>query len=391
MIPHIVFHAPSDSYFPGPGRVGHAALRRRPPESRSRRSSAWRCAHLHRRRRGGDRPRGDGAHPRPSSRRPCARIAGGSRRATRMGPASSRSCTRGRAAATTPPPGTRPSPACRRPRRRAIRRKDTGHVDPAMRPRDVDYRRFIQLVDTYRECGWDAQRQWAQAPFKIADVQMTAILARATADLAGIAAELGFAAAHGELAGMGRRLEAGLSSRWRPTLSRFVSLDLISGEDIAAPTQACFMPLIALTLTPAQRGAVAAEIRRWCDGLALGLPSTAPYSSVLRAEALLARPGLGRRQLAHRGRPESQRPRRPRRRNRGRSPRRDRARRLLRVLRPDERGRPRRRRLFLDRRGLSRHRRPAARLNEVSPATGSCSCSPSAISAAAEVRSRGRS
>ena len=77
--------------------------------------------------------------------------------------------------------GARPRADARR--RRTIRRKDTGHVDAAMRPRDEDYQRFIHLVDTYRDCGWDPQRQWAAAPFKIADVQMTAILARSTADL----------------------------------------------------------------------------------------------------------------------------------------------------------------------------------------------------------------
>ncbi len=277
MIPHIVFHAPSDSYFPGPDVWGtkhsvatsgitqppvfgvalahlhRAAAAAKDREAMARTPALFEAAlRSHRWWLAARDPNGTGLvsilHPWESG--------------SDNSPAFDDALARVPAQTTTP-----------------IRRKDTGHVDPAMRPRDVDYRRFIRLVDTYRECGWDAQRQWAQAPFKIADVQMTAILARATADLAGIAAELGFAAAHGELAGMGRRLEAGLSSRWRPTLSRFVSLDLISGEDIAAPTQACFMPLIALTLTPAQRGAVAAEIRRWCDGLALGLPSTAPDSS----------------------------------------------------------------------------------------------------------------
>ena len=68
-----------------------------------------------------------------------------------------------------------------------IRRRDTGHVDPAMRPSDVDYQRYIHLVDAYRAAGWDPERQWAVAPFKVAEVQTTAILARATEDLAALA------------------------------------------------------------------------------------------------------------------------------------------------------------------------------------------------------------
>jgi glycogen debranching enzyme len=147
-----------------------------------------------------------------------------------------------------------------------------------MRPRDEDYQRFIHLVDTYRDCGWDPQRQWASAPFKIADVQMTAILARATADLMHLAETFGTSEERSELADMHQRLTEGLARRWRLELSRFVSLDLISSEDVEAPTQACFMPLVALLLDDAQRGAVTAEIERWRQGMVVGLPTTPAFS-----------------------------------------------------------------------------------------------------------------
>jgi hypothetical protein len=160
----------------------------------------------------------------------------------------------------------------------AVRRKDTGHVDASMRPRDVDYQRFIHLVDTYRDCGWDPAAQWAAAPFKVADVQMTGILARATADLIALAPLLGAEESAAELSDMRRLLDEGLLRRWREPLRRFVSLDLISGEDIEAPTQAGFIPLLAVALDPDRREAVAAEIERWCSGMAIGLPSTAPFS-----------------------------------------------------------------------------------------------------------------
>ena len=84
------------------------------------------------------------------SRRRCARIAGGSPRAIPIGPGSSPCCTTGR-------PGSDNSPAWDEAFARvptttttAIRRKDTGHVDAAMRPRDIDYQRYIHLVDTLR-------------------------------------------------------------------------------------------------------------------------------------------------------------------------------------------------------------------------------------------------
>jgi hypothetical protein len=159
-----------------------------------------------------------------------------------------------------------------------IRRKDTGHVDASMRPRDEDYQRFIHLVDVYRDCEWDPKRQWAKAPFKVADVQMSAILARATVDLIHLAETLGTGKDKAELAQMHRRLIDGLARRWRPNLSRFVSLDLISGIDIETPTQAGFIPLVAVTLDGVQQSAVTAEIERWLDGMVVGVPSAPRFS-----------------------------------------------------------------------------------------------------------------
>jgi hypothetical protein len=160
----------------------------------------------------------------------------------------------------------------------AIRRKDTSHIDPAMRPRDEDYQRFIHLVDVYRDCGWDPARQWAAAPFRVADVQMTGILARATQDLIPLSGRLGTPDETEELKRMHAYLVRGLTGRWRQHLARFVSLDLVSGEDIEAPTQAGFVPLVAVSLDHGQRAAVTAEMARWLDGMVVGLPSTAPYS-----------------------------------------------------------------------------------------------------------------
>jgi glycogen debranching enzyme len=79
-------------------------------------------------------------------------------------------------------------------------------------------------------------------------------------------------------------LLAGLASRWRPDLKRFVSLDLISGEDIEAPTQAGFMPLLAVALDDDQRKAVGEEITRWCSDVAVGLPTTPSFSPAFEAK-----------------------------------------------------------------------------------------------------------
>src|SRR5262249_23424670 len=129
-----------------------------------------------------------------------------------------------------------------------IRRKDIGHVAAAMRPSDVDYQRYIHLVDAYRATGWDPERQWTVAPFKIAEIQTTAIRAAPTEDPAAPAGPPGGPHAPTELDEVRQRLCAGLARQWRPALSRFVSRDLVSGRDIETPSHAGFVPPLALDL-----------------------------------------------------------------------------------------------------------------------------------------------
>ncbi|MCJ8521418.1 hypothetical protein ABID21_004505 [Pseudorhizobium tarimense] len=159
-------------------------------------------------------------------------------------------------------------------------RKDTGHVDASMRPRDEDYRRFIHLVDAYASCGWDPVKQWEKAPFKVAEVQTTAILLKTGEDLEYLARTLELESEAEELAGYNARTRNALLGQWRSSLSRFVSRDLISGQDIDAPTQAGFLPLLGLDLDPNMSTAAAAEMKLWSEGMKVPFPTTKPSISV---------------------------------------------------------------------------------------------------------------
>ena len=159
----------------------------------------------------------------------------------------------------------------------AVVRKDTGHVDAAMRPRDEDYRRFIHLVDTYAACSWDPAKQWEKTPFKVAEVQTTGILLKAGEDLEHIAKSLGLEAEAQELANYNDLTHKALLAQWRPELSRFVSRDLISGEDIEAPTQAGFIPLLGLDLGGGMVDAAVAEMKLWSNDMKVAFPTTKPF------------------------------------------------------------------------------------------------------------------
>ena len=52
-------------------------------------------------------------------------------------------------------------------------RRDTAHVDPHMRPTKYDYDRYITLVNFGRENGWNEDAIRAHSPFRVADPKGT--------------------------------------------------------------------------------------------------------------------------------------------------------------------------------------------------------------------------
>lgn len=267
MIPQIVFHAPSDSYYPGPEvwRTPGTGLRTsgitQPPVF----GMALRVLHDH----GAPRDRLEPlfeAALRWHRWWFAARDPEGTGLVALLHPWESGS--------DNSPAWDRPMSRVPTTTREPIRRKDTGHVDASMRPRDEDYRRFIHLVDTHADCGWDPARQWAAAPFRVACVQTSAILLKAGEDLAHLGQLWGKDTA--ELAAMNARTRAALMARWSPAHRRFLHRDLVAGEELEAPTQAGFMPLLALDLPQALREAAVEEMRGWCRGLRVAFPTTPP-------------------------------------------------------------------------------------------------------------------
>jgi hypothetical protein len=94
------------------------------------------------------------------------------------------------------------------------KRKDTGHVEDAMRPRQEDYDRFVHLVEIYRAASWQPAAMWQAAPFKIAHIGTNAILQRADEDLLALSARFGEAADCDEIADRIARRQAATAQLW---------------------------------------------------------------------------------------------------------------------------------------------------------------------------------
>ncbi len=118
-------------------------------------------------------------------------------------------------------------------------RRDTSHVDPAMRPTKYDYDRYIWLVQLGKSLGWDEAALLRENPFRVADPTMTFILLRAERDLAALGRILGEDVSE-TLANIAV-LEAGAETLWNPDLACYDARDARSGRWSNCVSNASFL------------------------------------------------------------------------------------------------------------------------------------------------------
>ncbi len=118
-------------------------------------------------------------------------------------------------------------------------RRDTGHVDPAMRPTKADYDRYVWLVQRGRRLGWDEAAMAQDPPFRVADPTLTFTLLRACRDLIVMAEAVG--APTDEIAGWIGTLEAGAETLWNPEIACYDSRDAVHGGFSGCVSNASFL------------------------------------------------------------------------------------------------------------------------------------------------------
>lgn len=151
-------------------------------------------------------------------------------------------------------------------------RRDTGHVNPEMRPTKYDYDRYIWLVQMGNRLGWDEAKLLEQNPFRIADPTMTFTLLRATRDVLFVGTELGL-----DTAGLAEdiaTLEAGAGTLWNSDLGCFDSRNARSGGFAGCVSNASFLCWYA----GLDRTEMVPQLNRIMDAVAHPIPSHDPAS-----------------------------------------------------------------------------------------------------------------
>ena len=157
-----------------------------------------------------------------------------------------------------------------------FQRRDTALVDNAERPHQSEYRRYIYLVELFRSLDYEPRAVHAQSPFRVFDIGINAILARADRDLLVLGERFGSAEEQMQIQGWLDRTRQVFDKLWNAELRCYNGYDLIADKALALPVSAGFLPLFAGIPDRDRAQQMAAELERWRQHARYSIPSLAP-------------------------------------------------------------------------------------------------------------------
>lgn len=141
-------------------------------------------------------------------------------------------------------------------------RRDTSHLDAAVRPTQAEYDRYVALLDFGQSVGWDHARIAAENPFRVADVGMSMIFLRANRDLLALAQALDDRVAAREIAEHVPRTERGIAWLWDDQTASWCSRDTITGRSSGFVTSASFLSFWAGLADPCRDASMLTPLAR---------------------------------------------------------------------------------------------------------------------------------
>ena len=156
-------------------------------------------------------------------------------------------------------------------------RKDLQHVDAKARPTKEQYDCFLALVKHGRECGWDHKEIYDNGQFLAADPGVQFMLLRSDRDLLTLAETLGKDDETGQLREWIEASEAGCESLWSDDLGGYCAKDMRGGSSSTGLSNASMLAWYAGVVKPEQAGRMADAARSMLNGVDYGMPSWAAH------------------------------------------------------------------------------------------------------------------
>ena len=152
---------------------------------------------------------------------------------------------------------------------RAYQRRDLGHVDASMRPSREFYGRMVDLMDFNREQRFEPEALLRLCPYQVHDIGIISILQRASRDLAHLCKAFGLVAEAAELAGQVQLTHRAVQALWSGRWQQYVSRDALTGELLDVPCSAGLLGAYA-----GFEADIGPTVQSWLAETPFGLPST---------------------------------------------------------------------------------------------------------------------
>jgi len=154
-------------------------------------------------------------------------------------------------------------------------RNDLKHADPATRPTKAQYDRYLWLVQHFRSLGWDSTLTHDASPFQVVDPGFNAILIRScleTAELADALDAPEIAARHRNWAEQGL---VALDGLWSDRHGQYLPFDRVGGRLSESPSIGGLIPVFA-PIPVSRAAALASTIGSMGREVRYLVPSHAP-------------------------------------------------------------------------------------------------------------------
>jgi len=164
-------------------------------------------------------------------------------------------------------------------------RMDNKHVNPAFRPTQEQYDKFLTIVHFGDSIGWDQRRLTDEGPFLMADPNIHFVLLRADKDLLAMAVEMGKPAEICDQIGAWiAKGEAATDYLWSEELGAFTARDIRTGAFSTGFSNCSALCFYADTGTPDQRARTIENLQRIAKKVDYMLPSWDPDSPDFEAQ-----------------------------------------------------------------------------------------------------------
>jgi len=160
---------------------------------------------------------------------------------------------------------------------REYNRRDVALVDMSERPHKFEYDRYMYLVDFFKKVNFDANAIRRECPYKVCDAGLNAVLARSAEATLRIAEILG-ETPPADIAAKLDQLKSGYANLWCEELQTYCGYDLIAAKLLRVPAAEGFFAMFGVVASAATAAKMNAEIVRWLGLTKYGVAGVAPDS-----------------------------------------------------------------------------------------------------------------